>query len=29
LVSTGAAVIGMTVQARKRPPRARDVSVLG
>jgi hypothetical protein len=29
LVITGAAVIWMTVQARKRPPRARDVSILG
>jgi hypothetical protein len=29
LVITGAAVIWMTIRARKRPPRARDVSILG
>jgi hypothetical protein len=29
LVLTGAAVIWMTLRARKRPPRARDVSILG
>jgi hypothetical protein len=29
LVLTGAGVISMTVWARKRPPRARDVSILG
>jgi hypothetical protein len=29
LALTGAAVISMTLWARKRPPRARDVSILG
>jgi hypothetical protein len=29
LVITGAAVIWMTIRARRRPPRARDVSILG
>jgi hypothetical protein len=29
LILTGAGVIGMTIQARKRPPSARDVSILG
>ena len=29
LVLTGAGVIAMTVWARKQPPRARDVSILG
>jgi hypothetical protein len=29
LILTGAAVIGMTIRARKKPPRASDVSMLG
>jgi hypothetical protein len=29
LVLTGAGVIGMTIWARRRPPRARDVSIIG